>query len=153
MEERHGRGGCGVRAGALAIPAARRVGTDGVVVAMDIQAGMLERAREKARQANLGNIQFLEAGVGEGRLAHDRFDRALLVTVLGEIPDRKAALREIFDALAPGGILSVIEIIFDPHFQGRISVTRLALDAGFRETAFFGNRIAYTLNFEKPRRT
>jgi len=41
----------------------------------------------------------------------------VLVTVLGEVPDREAALREIFDALKPGGILSVTEIIFDPHFQ------------------------------------
>ena len=72
------------------------------------------------------------------------------MTVLGEIPDREAALREILAALKPGGMLSVTEIIFDPHFQSRATITQLARSAGFREKAFYGNRIAYTLNLEKP---
>jgi ubiquinone/menaquinone biosynthesis C-methylase UbiE len=140
--------GCGP--GRLTIPIAREVGPDGEVVAMDIQSGMLQRAQEKARAANLTNIQFLQAGAGEGKLGRNRFDRSLLVTVLGEIPDRERALREIFDALKLGGLLSVTEIVFDPHFQSRQTVARLARSAGFRETAFHGNRIAFTLNFEKP---
>ncbi len=140
--------GCGP--GRLTIPIAREVGPAGKVVAMDIQSGMLQRAQEKARAANLTNIEFLQAGAGEGKLGRDRFDRSLLVTVLGEIPDRERALREIFDALKPGGLLSVTEIIFDPHFQSRQTVARLARSVGFRETTFHGNRIAFTLNFEKP---
>jgi hypothetical protein len=52
--------------------------------------------------------------------------------------------------LKPGGILSVTEIIFDPHFQSRPTVARLARSAGFREQAFHGNRVAFTLNLEKP---
>jgi ubiquinone/menaquinone biosynthesis C-methylase UbiE len=140
--------GCGP--GRVTVPVARQVGPKGKVVAVDIQAGMLARAKEKAQAANLSNIEFIQAGVGEGNLGHGRFDRALLVTVLGEIPDRKAALQEIFAALKPGGMLSVTEIIFDPHFQRRSTVTRLAGEVGFREQEFFGNRIAYTLNLEKP---
>ena len=89
--------GCGP--GRLAIPIARQVGPGGEVVAMDIQAGMLRRAREKAAAANLANIQFLEGGLGGGKLGRNRFDRSVLVTVLGEVPDREAALAEIFDAL------------------------------------------------------
>jgi ubiquinone/menaquinone biosynthesis C-methylase UbiE len=141
--------GCGP--GRVAIPLARQVGRQGEVVAMDIQSGMLRRAEEKARAANLSNIRFLQAGAGAGKLQSARYDRTLLVTVLGEIPDRAAALREIFAALKPGGILSVTEIVFDPHFQSRGTVTRLATAAGFRERQFFGNRIAFTLNLEKPR--
>jgi len=140
--------GCGP--GRLAIPVAQRVGKEGEVVAVDIQPGMLKRAREKARNANVANIRFVEAGLGQGKLGHSRFDRALLVTVLGEIPDREAALKEIHDALKPGGILSVTEIVFDPHFQSRKTVTRMAEAAGFKENKFFGNRIAFTLNLEKP---
>lgn len=140
--------GCGP--GRLTIPIARKLRPDGEVVAMDIQAGMLRRTQDKARAANLGNIQFLQAGAGEGKLSRNRFDRALLVTVLGEIPDRERALREIFDALKPGGLLSVTEVIFDPHFQSRKAVARLMRSIGFREQAFFGNRIAFTWNFEKP---
>ncbi len=97
--------GCGP--GRLTIPLARKVGPQGEVVPMDMQGRMLQRAQQKARAANLTNIRFLQAGAGEGKLGRDRFDRALLVTVLGEIPNRQTALREIFDALKSGGILSV----------------------------------------------
>lgn len=141
--------GCGP--GRLAIPLARAVGAGGKVVAMDIQRGMLARVKEKAEAASRTNIEYLQAGLGEGKLPVNRFDRAVLVTVLGEIPDQASALAEIFAALMPGGLLSVTEVIFDPHFQTRGTVTRLALEAGFREKAFFGGRLAYVLHFEKPR--
>lgn len=97
-----------------------------------------------------GRGGILQTHVGSGALDVQPADRAILVTVLGEIPNREAALRAIFDALKPGGFLSVTEIAFDPHFQTRATATRLALAAGFREKAFYGNRIAYTLHFEKP---
>jgi ubiquinone/menaquinone biosynthesis C-methylase UbiE len=140
--------GCGP--GRVTIPVAKAVGPQGTVVAIDVQEGMLARARQKAQAANLTNIRFQLSDVGEETLARSNADRALLVTVLGEIPDQRAALREIYDALVPGGILSVTEIIFDPHFQSRGTVSRLAAAVGFREGAFFGNRLAYTLNLEKP---
>jgi ubiquinone/menaquinone biosynthesis C-methylase UbiE len=140
--------GCGP--GRVTIPLARHVGGHGKVVAVDIQAGMLKRARAKASAAHLSNIEFVQAAAGQGKLGLARYDRALLVSVLGEIPDRETALREIFAALKPGGFLSVTEIVFDPHFQGRTTVTQLALAVGFRERACFGHRLAYTLNLEKP---
>jgi SAM-dependent methyltransferase len=140
--------GCGP--GRLTIPLAEQVGPQGAVVAIDLQAGMLRRAQERAQAADLSNIRFVQARVGEGKLEAGLADRALLVTVLGEIPDREAALREVFAALKPGGTLSVTETIFDPHFQRRDTVLRLADAVGFREKAFFGNRMAFTLNLERP---
>jgi len=135
--------GCGP--GRLSIPIAKQVGPQGEVTAVDIQAGMLRRAQEKAQAANLKNIQFLQVGAGEGKLEHNQYERAILVTVLGEIPDRVGALREIFDALKPGGRLSVTEVIMDPHFQSREAVLKVANAVGFREMQFFGNRFAFTL--------
>lgn len=140
--------GCGP--GRLTVPAAQRVGSGGRVVAVDLQAGMLARVKEKARAANLSNIEFIQAGAGEEKLGRGRFDRALLVTVLGEIPDRPGALKEIFDSLKSGGLLSVTETLFDPHYQSRQTVTRLASEVGFRERGFFGNRLAFTVHLEKP---
>ncbi len=140
--------GCGP--GRLTIPIAQQIGPHGEVVAVDIQAGMLRRAQEKAQAAQLTNIRFLQTGAGEGKLESGQYDRALLVTVLGEIPDRERALKEIYDALKPGGSLSVTELIFDPHCQRRDTVLRLAGAAGFREKKSFGNRIAFTLSLEKP---
>jgi 2-polyprenyl-3-methyl-5-hydroxy-6-metoxy-1,4-benzoquinol methylase len=142
--------GCGP--GRLTIPIAIQVGPQGEVKAVDIQPGMLRRVKEKAQAANLKNIQFLQVGAEEGKLTRNRSDRVLQVAVLGEIPNRTAALKEIFEALKPGGILSVTEVIYDPHFQSRETVLRLAGTAGFREKNFFGNRFAFTLNLEKPER-
>lgn len=140
--------GCGP--GRLTVPLARAVGPTGRVVALDIQEGMLARARTKAEAAAVANVEFVAAGLGEGRLPTDYFDRAVLVTVLGEIPDRSAAFAELFESLRPGGLLAVVEVIFDPHFQTRAAVTNLALSSGFRERAFFGHRFAYVVHFEKP---
>lgn len=140
--------GCGP--GRLTIPIARQLGPLGEVTAMDIQAGMLQRTHEKAQAANLRNIHYLQAGAGEGKLRHAAYDRVVMVTVLGEIPDRQAALREIFAALKPGGMLSVTEVIADPHFQRRSTVRKLASVAGFKEQSCSGHRLAYTLNLKKP---
>ena len=53
--------GCGP--GRLTVPLAERV-HPGEVMAVDIQEGMLARASEKARQANVTNVRFVQAGVG-----------------------------------------------------------------------------------------
>jgi ubiquinone/menaquinone biosynthesis C-methylase UbiE len=140
--------GCGP--GRLAVPIAAAVGATGSVVAVDIQPAMLRLAEAKARDAGVANIRFLHATAGTGRLERAQFDRALLVAVLGEIPDRAAALAEIFAALKPGGVLSVTETMFDPHYQSRRTVTRLAAAAGFRELARHGNAIAFTLILATP---
>ena len=140
--------GCGP--GRLAIPIAQAIGPQGELTALDLQPGMLAWTQEKARTAGLSNIRFVQAGLGEGKLEEDYYDRALLVTVLGEIPNQAAALKEIFAALKPGGLLSVTEVIFDPHFQSRETVQRVANAAGFQERGFFGKRLAYTTHFEKP---
>jgi ubiquinone/menaquinone biosynthesis C-methylase UbiE len=142
--------GCGP--GRLTLPIAEQVGPDGEVTAMDIQPGMLRRVQEKAKSAHLGNIRFLDAKAGDKKLETNHYDRALLVTVLGEIPDRERALIEIFKALKPEGVLSVTEVVFDPHFQDRSTVVQLAARVGFRELKLIGNRLAFTENLVKPSR-
>lgn len=140
--------GCGP--GRVTIPAALRVGNTGEVVALDAQAGMIDRVRQKLDEAGLCNVRLVQAGLGEGRTDRSRFDRVMLVAVLGEIPDRSAAVNEVFNALKPGGLLAVSETLFDPHYQRRRTVAALAESAGFRSRAIYGNRVAYTIVFEKP---
>jgi ubiquinone/menaquinone biosynthesis C-methylase UbiE len=139
--------GCGP--GRLTIPVADMVGPDGIVTAIDIQEGMLAEAQKRASKAGLTNIHFIQAGLGDGMIEHDRFDRAVMITVLGEIPDREGALREIYGALKPGGILLIEETIRDPHFQTRSTITSMAGAAGFTEKEFIGNRFSYTMTLQK----
>ena len=122
-------------------------------LALDVQAGTLARARTRTQAPGLTNVEFVAASLGDDKLPAERFDRAVLVTVLGEIPDRAAALAELFGALKPGGLLAVAGVVFDPHFQSRGTVARMAVSAGFRERAFFGQSLAYIIHFEKPNLT
>lgn len=140
--------GCGP--GRLSIPVARAVGASGSVLAVDLQKAMLRRARQRAERAGLTNIRFLEAGLGEGKLPPQSFDRALLVTVLGEIVDKGRAFREIVSSLKPGGFLSVTEILPDPHYQTMRAVRDLGAHAGLRVARTFGSFLAYTMHLEKP---
>ena len=139
--------GCGP--GRVTIPLARAVGTQVEVVAIDIQPRMLRRAQQKAQAAGLTNIRFQELAIEGGKLGDAQYDRVLLVTVLGEIPNRESAIREIYRALKPGGILSISEIMFDPHYQSRGAILKLASPVEFREKAFFGNRFTFTMHLEK----
>jgi len=140
--------GCGP--GLLTVPIAQIVGPQGRVLALDIQAEMIERAKARVKEAGLDNVDFIVAGLGAGKLATNAFDRALLVTVLGEIPDKPAALREIYSALKPGGTLSVSEVLPDPDYQSASKVKAMAAAAGLRVKQKFGNFLIFTLNLEKP---
>jgi ubiquinone/menaquinone biosynthesis C-methylase UbiE len=140
--------GCGP--GRLTIPVARAISPGGEVVAIDIQQGMIRRAQQKAEAAGMNNIRFIHGGAAEAELERSEYDRALLVTVLGEIPDQASALRVIFDALKVKGILSITKIIFDPHFQSRKKILGLASQVGFREKDFYGGSLVFTVNLEKP---
>ena len=140
--------GCGP--GRITIPLAKHLGPEGEVVALDVQPAMLERLNERIAQHKLGNVKVVLGGLGRGMLGKNEFDRAILITVLGEVPDRSAALREIYAALKPGGILSVTEVLPDPHYQSRGRVRSMARTAGFEvEEAFVGWR-SYTLNLIRP---
>jgi ubiquinone/menaquinone biosynthesis C-methylase UbiE len=139
--------GCGP--GRLAIPLALSVGQRGRVVAVDLQAEMLERAKAKAERQRIKNIEFYEVQLGANELTFRGFDRAVMVEVLGEIPNQEAALRELWHALKPGGVLGISEVIADPHFQSRKHVTELTREVGFREIFRFGGRLAYTLYLER----
>jgi ubiquinone/menaquinone biosynthesis C-methylase UbiE len=140
--------GCGP--GRLTVPLARAVGPEGRIDAVDIQPQMLDQARTRVSAAELTNVDFIEHALGSGGLADGVYDRATLVTVLGEISDRRAALIEIFRSLKPGGTLSVTEILFDPHYQRRATVELLAREAGFVPTLFIRNAVAYTIHLLRP---
>lgn len=135
--------------GRLALPAAKLVGKSGEVVALDLQSKMLKKLSVRAEDMGLDNIRVVNASAGSGKIDKDYFDRALLVTVLGEIPNKDEALMEIYNSLKEGGILSVTEVIPDPHYTTIKKVRALCLDAGFQEMDSFGNWVAFTINFMK----
>ncbi|MGH3147307.1 MAG: class I SAM-dependent methyltransferase [Rubrobacter sp.] len=139
--------GCGP--GRLTIPLASAVGPGGEVVALDGQPAMLAKLEGRLGESGVTNVRPLLSRLGEGDLAEGGFDRILLPMVLGEVRDRRAALRELHSALAPGGVLSITEVFGDPDYHRPATVRREAEEAGLRLTRRFGLFPAYTLNFEK----
>jgi ubiquinone/menaquinone biosynthesis C-methylase UbiE len=143
----------GAGPGRLAIPAARLVGAQGAVVALDAQPEMLDRLRSRLEQEGLTNVTLVQGDIAlESCLGSESgsFDRAWLVTVLGEIPYREVALRNLFRLLKPGATLSITEFLPDPHFQRRSVVIGLCRDAGFVPAEYNGSAVAFTQNFTKP---
>lgn len=139
--------GCGP--GRVTIPAARAVGTQGKVTALDLQQEMLQKTQQKVLNSGLFNVEYLQGSLAENKLTSHRFDRILLITVLGEVTQPREALQELYAALNSDGVLSITETVFDPHFQSRNKIRELAISVGFKEIANFGSWYAYTMNFAK----
>jgi SAM-dependent methyltransferase len=136
--------------GRLLLPAAQRVLPGGEVVGIDIQPGMITRLQQRAQAAGITNLTAILGDATQPVVPEASFDLAFLVTTLGEIPDRLAALAQCFRALKPGGVLSVTELLPDPHYQSRATVRRLAEAAGFRLRSIEGGRWHFTASFAKP---
>ncbi|NOY98640.1 MAG: methyltransferase domain-containing protein [Chloroflexi bacterium] len=146
--------GCG--AGRLSIPAAKKVGPTGKIVALDIQPKMLNQLQKKIGKTGLSNIVTQLGDItsdditSSDNLQLGSFDRVWLVTVLGEIPNQQKALQNLYRLLKPGGTLSVTEIFGDPHYQARSVVLRLGHKTGFEPSHYLGNFLSFTQNFIKP---
>jgi ubiquinone/menaquinone biosynthesis C-methylase UbiE len=136
--------------GRLLIPAAQRVLPGGDAVGIDIQQGMLERLKRRAQQANVANLTTILGDATQPHVPEASFDRVVLCTVLGEVPDRAAVIKQAFRALKPGGLLSITEMFGDPHYQSRSTVQRFAEEAGFRLQSIEGKVWFFTANFFKP---
>lgn len=133
--------------GRLLIPAARRLLPGGEVVGLDIQPGMIERLKARAVKAGASNLTTILGDATQANVPPESFDVVFFCTVLGEIPDREAALLQCYAALRPGGTLSITEIFPDPHYQSRAIVKRLAESAGFRLQETHGPWYFFTANF------
>ncbi len=109
--------GCGP--GRVTIPLARAVGSEGEVIAMDVQAEMLAKIAVKAEKHQLSNIRLLRCDARERKLPENSLDAAVMVMALGEIPDNPEVLSMIYSVLKAGGHLLIAESVFDPHFIGK----------------------------------
>jgi SAM-dependent methyltransferase len=136
--------------GRLLIPAAQRVLPGGEAFGIEIQPAMLERLKANAVRASVGNLTLVLGDATQPHLPEGSVDLVYLCLVLGEIPDRQAALAQCFCMLRPGGILSITERFGDPHYQARSVVRRLGQEAGFRLQSIEGGWWFFTATFVKP---
>lgn len=99
--------GCGP--GTFTIPCARIIGRMGRVYAFEVRARLLERVKERARQAALSNIiPVLSDNSKLGiELPDKNVDVILVYDVMHEIKDQRGLLQELHRVLKGDGILSV----------------------------------------------
>jgi ubiquinone/menaquinone biosynthesis C-methylase UbiE len=78
------------------------------------------------------------------------FDAAYLISVLGEVPDERAALRELHRVLKPGGGRLVAgEIVVAPDFISVRALKERTAAAGFAFERQLGPGIAYLASFRR----
>jgi len=100
----------GCRVGHYTIPAARIVGTDGIVYAIDKDPKALNELKRKASLEKLSNIEIVKTSDNPKlSLETGSIDIALLYDVLHYLNEneRQGLHEEIFRVLKTGGILSV----------------------------------------------
>jgi ubiquinone/menaquinone biosynthesis C-methylase UbiE len=126
---------------------AQWVGPAGEVEIFDIQQEMLDHTMEAARERGISNVRPTRGDARSLPYEDDSFDAAILITVLGEIADQDAALRELNRVLKPGGRLIVGELFGDPHMVTLGALRRRAEAAGLVFERHVGPKIGYFARF------
>jgi ubiquinone/menaquinone biosynthesis C-methylase UbiE len=143
--------GCG--SGAFTTTAARIVGPEGSVTALDVQPGMLRQLARKLQapqHRDIRNVRLYEGDAYTLPFDAAELDAVYMVTVLPEIPDQARALAEIRRVLKPGGILAVTELLIDPDYPPAAETRRRGAAAGFEIVGTYGNLWTYTVRFREP---
>jgi SAM-dependent methyltransferase len=109
----------GSGAGADVLISARRVGTTGKAIGLDMTDEMLELARANAQEAGVENVEFLKGYLEEMPLADASVDVVISNCVINLSADKPAVLLEAARVLRPGGRFAVSDVIADPDMDER----------------------------------
>ncbi|MBI5532262.1 MAG: metalloregulator ArsR/SmtB family transcription factor [Deltaproteobacteria bacterium] len=85
------------------------------IVAVDLSAEMLRRAKAKAQSLGLTNVTFAKGDFAHLPLADASVDAAFSVLVLHHAPRPLIALREMRRVVRPGGAVVVVDLLAHGH--------------------------------------
>ena len=119
----------------------------GKLFTLDIQEEMIAKLEHRVSAAGLDNVIAQVGDACQLPFDDDSLDRAVLVSVLPEIPDRERALAELRRVLKSGGILSITGEFTDPDYLFVSETIQLVTGTGFRLVEKHGNPWCYTVNF------
>jgi ubiquinone/menaquinone biosynthesis C-methylase UbiE len=106
----------GPGSGYFSVELARRV-PGGRLELFDVQGEMLAKAGRKLAARGFHNVGFTQGNASAGLpFPEGQFDVAVLVTVLGEVPDKDACLKSIYRVLRRDAVLAIHEHLPDPDF-------------------------------------
>jgi ubiquinone/menaquinone biosynthesis C-methylase UbiE len=126
--------GCGI--GSYSIPAAKKVGKEGKVYALDVHPLAIDNVNKRIAKESLTNVETITSGLETG-LNDESLDHILLLDVYSWISTRVKLLKELYRVLKPEGKLSVLIDHMEPsEFLDDIEGTHLfAVD--FEDDNFF----------------
>ncbi|MEA1888352.1 MAG: bifunctional demethylmenaquinone methyltransferase/2-methoxy-6-polyprenyl-1,4-benzoquinol methylase UbiE [Pseudomonadota bacterium] len=99
---------CGT--GDLTLKMSPQAGPDGMVIASDINASMLQNGRDRLIDKGItGNVQFVQADAEKLPFPDNSVDRITIAFGLRNVTDQNAALSAMYRCLRPGGRLVILE--------------------------------------------
>jgi arsenite methyltransferase len=101
----------GAGSGTDTLIAARLVGPDGRVYALDMTREMLDKLRRNVSLAGAANIEVIEGNAEAIPLPDASVDVVTTNGVLNLVPDKRKAVAEIFRVLRPGGRVQIADIM------------------------------------------
>jgi ubiquinone/menaquinone biosynthesis C-methylase UbiE len=99
--------GCG--SGYFTSHLSKRVGPRGHVYATDLQPQMLDLLAKRTASEHLENVVPVLAEPNDAKLPEGKLDVILLVDVYHELPNPPVTLAQFKKALAPAGVLALVE--------------------------------------------
>jgi ubiquinone/menaquinone biosynthesis C-methylase UbiE len=139
--------GCGP--GFFSPTIARRLSA-GHLTLLDAQTPMLGMAAQRLEKHGLTNFATVSSQAESLPFANEVFDVVFMITVLGEVPDRAAAIKEAARVLCPGGRFSSTEQAGDPDRMKRTELDALAALAGLEKEKSWSGLLVKTFNYGKP---
>ncbi|MDQ4058720.1 MAG: class I SAM-dependent methyltransferase [Actinomycetota bacterium] len=133
--------------GYYTLDVAGALGASGRLDIFDLQQEMLDHTLRRARQRGIENIVPAQGDAQTLSYPDDTFDAAYLTATLGEIPDKRQALRELQRVLKPAGRLVVGEVFGDPHMVKLNHLQSEAGSVGLRFDHQVGGRLGYFARF------
>ncbi len=123
----------GAGSGWFTVRAARRVGKEGVVYAVEINPDYVRHIKRRAKKENLSNVRTILGRADDPRLEPASLNAVLLLKTYHEIAEPIALLRKVREAMRSGARLGVIDKngIGSDHGLNAAVVIREAKEAGF----------------------